>query len=91
MTTVVSARNPGLLMELVTLEGVQLSVAKVRHPRTQVSCLAFSNQDGRVLAVVPRELVAGVRDRLWQLSTKDGASYTLGPVDVALMRRYARN
>jgi len=90
MTAVASVRESGMLIQLVTLEGVQLSVGRVRHPRTQVACLAFSNQEGRILAVVPREIVAAVRDRLWRLATKDGVIHTLGPVDVAVLRRYAR-
>jgi hypothetical protein len=79
-----------MLVQLVTLEGARLNVARVRHPRTQVACLAFSNPEGHVVAVVPRELVASVRDRLWQVSSKDGFKHTLGPVDVALLRRFAR-
>lgn len=76
-------------VHVVTLEGARLGVAKVRHPTSGVECLSFTNPDGRRVALVPRESVTGLRQRLWRLSAADGVTYTLGPVDIAVVRNLA--
>jgi hypothetical protein len=73
-------------VQVVTLEGARLGVARVRHPTSGVQCLSFTNPDGRRVALVSRESVTDLRQRLWQLSAADGVSYTLGPVDIAVVR-----
>jgi len=76
-------------VHVLTLEGARLAVSKVRHPRSGVPCLSFTDREGRRVALVPREAVTSLRQRVWQLSAKDGASYTLGPVDIAVLRNLA--
>ncbi len=86
-----AVRSQGVvpIMRLVTLEGAQLGVTLTRHPKTGVMCLSFTDERGRRVAMVPRESVLGMRERLWQLAAGDGASYTLGPVDIAMVRKLA--
>ena len=83
-----SSRLPSSV-HVVTLEGARLGVARVRHPTTGVQCLAFSGPDGSQVALVPRESVTSVRKRLWQFTANDGRAYTLGPIDLAVLRRLA--
>jgi hypothetical protein len=86
MTTTLHA-EPSVQIE--TLEGDRLGVARVRHPTSGVQCLSFTGPEGRRVALVPRQSITDVRQRLWQLAATDGASYTLGPVDLAMLRKLA--
>lgn len=76
-------------VQIITLEGERLAVARVRHPSSGLPCLSFSTSDGRRVALVSRETVSGLRQRLWQLAATDGGSYTLGPIDIAVVRNLA--
>ena len=84
-----AASRPASTVQVVTLEGARLAVARVRHPSSGVQCLSFSNPDGDRLALVPRASVRQHRQRLWRFRAVDGASYTLGPIDMAVLRRLA--
>ncbi|CUR57055.1 hypothetical protein NOCA2390009 [metagenome] len=77
------------IVQIVTLEGTRLAVARVRHPSSGVQCLAFTTSEGRRIALVAREAVTDLRTRLWQLTATDGSSYTLGPIDIAVVRNLA--
>lgn len=83
------ASRPAPTIQVVTLEGKRLRVARVRHPSSGVQCLAFSNHDGDRVALIPGKSVREHRQRLWRLAATDGASYTLGPIDLAVLRRLA--
>ncbi|MGD9960378.1 hypothetical protein [Nocardioides sp.] len=61
----------------------------MRHPTSGAQCLAFSTLEGRRVALVARETVSDLRQRLWQLTAPDGSSYTLGPIDIAVVRNLA--
>lgn len=76
-------------VHVVTLEGARLGVAVVRHPTSGAACLSFTSPDGRRVALVARESVTDLRQRLWQLSEANGMTYTLGPVDIAVVRNLA--
>jgi hypothetical protein len=76
-------------VHVVTLEGARLGVARVRHPASGAQCLSFTNPDGRRVALVSRESVTDLRQRLWKVSATDGVTHTLGPVDIAVLRNLA--
>ncbi len=76
-------------VQIVTLEGTRLGVARVQHPTSGVLCLSFTTPEGRRVALVAREVVTHLRQRLWQISAADGSSYTLGPIDIAVVRNLA--
>ena len=76
-------------IQVVTLEGARLGVARVRHPSSGVQCLAFTTPEGRRVALVARDAVTDLRTRLWCLAATDGSSYTLGPIDIAVVRNLA--
>ncbi len=76
-------------VQIVTLEGARLGVARVRHPSSGAQCLAFTTPEGRRVALVARDAVSDLRTRLWRLTAADGSSYTLGPIDIAVLRNLA--
>jgi hypothetical protein len=85
----VTPSNAPQTVHITTIEGARLGVARVRHPTSGVQCLAFTTMEGRRLALVPRDTISDLRQRLWQLSAVDGNSYTLGPIDIAVVRKLA--
>ncbi len=76
-------------MSLETLEGDRLGVSRVRHPTSGVQCLSFTGPEGRRVALIPNKSISDVRSRVWQVTVTNGASYTLGPVDMAMLRKLA--
>ncbi len=76
-------------VHLETLEGVRVRVSRARHPATGADCLVFAGPGGQRLALHSNRSIAARRDRVWQMSVTDGASYTLGPVDMARLRKLA--
>ena len=81
--------NAVATVQIETLEGVRLGVSQVQHPTSGVRCLSFTGPEGRRVALVSRQLVSEVRQRVWQVCVSNGTSYTVGPVDMARLRRFA--
>ncbi|CUR58676.1 hypothetical protein NOCA2530035 [metagenome] len=84
----VMSYNAAPTVHLETLEGERLGVSRVRHPSSGIQCLSFTGPEGRRVALVPSKAIMSVRQRVWQVASTAG-TYTLGPVDMAMLRKLA--
>jgi hypothetical protein len=87
MTTMAIDAVPN--MHLETLEGHRLGVSRVQHPTSGTHCLSFTGPEGRRVALVSNKVISGLRQRVWKMTAPNGSTYTLGPVDMAMLRKLA--